>query len=145
MIKKGDTIGIISLAGTCEQEFVDKAKSNIEALGYNVKLSKNIYSKNRYLSGTDEEKIEELHSFFQDSEIKLILNARGGYGSIRLINKINYEIIKTNPMTQTNFLYFFTNICKLFIGTSPLYFTSAFFANTVSGIYQCYSPYKIQL
>lgn len=97
MIKKGDTIGIISLAGTCEQELVDKAKSNIEALGYNVKLSKNIYSKNRYLSGSDEEKIEELHSFFQDSEIKLILNARGGYGSIRLINKINYEIIKTNP------------------------------------------------
>ena len=97
MIKKGDTIGIISLAGACEKELVDNAMSNLEALGYKVKLSQNIYKKDRYLSGSDEEKIKELHSFFQDSEIKLILNARGGYGSIRLINKIDYEIIKANP------------------------------------------------
>ena len=97
MIKKGDTIGIISLAGACEKELVDNAVSSLEALGYKVKLSQNIYKKDRYLSGSDEEKIKELHSFFQDSEIKLILNARGGYGSIRLINKIDYEIIKANP------------------------------------------------
>ena len=70
---------------------------NLEALGFNVKLSKNIYDQDRYLAGSDEDKLEELYRFFQDPEIKLILNARGGYGSIRLINKINYDIIKLNP------------------------------------------------
>ena len=97
MINKNDTIGIIALAGACEKEKIEQAVLNIENLGYKVKLSQNIYNRDRYLAGSDEEKIEELHKFFQDPEIKLILNARGGYGSIRLINKINYDIIKANP------------------------------------------------
>ena len=71
-------------------------KIKLEKLGYNTKLSKNIFDKNNYLAGSDDDKIAELHRFFQDSEIKLILNARGGYGSIRLINQIDYEIIKKN-------------------------------------------------
>ena len=97
MLKKGDTIGIIALAGQCDEELITKATDNLENLGYKVKLSKNIFKKNNYLAGSDEDKIQELHNFFQDSEIKLILNARGGYGSIRLINKIDYEIIKRYP------------------------------------------------
>ena len=97
MLKTGDTIGIIALSGACEKEKIEKAKANIESMGYNVELSKNIYDKNRYLAGTDEYKISELHRFFQDDEIKLILCARGGYGAIRLINKIDYSIIKSNP------------------------------------------------
>ena len=97
MIKQGDTIGIIALGGECEQNLVKQAVQNIEALGFRVKLSKNIYDKARYLAGSDEDKLEELYRFFQDSDIKLILNARGGYGSIRLINKIDYDIIRANP------------------------------------------------
>ena len=61
------------------------------------KLSKNIYDSNRYLAGDDEVKISELEHFFADPEIDIIINARGGYGSIRLINRIDYEIIKNNP------------------------------------------------
>jgi muramoyltetrapeptide carboxypeptidase len=97
MLNQGDTIGIIALSGNCDREKVDKAKENIEALGHKVVLSKNIYDKNRYLAGSDEDKIKELHRFFENNEIKLILCARGGYGAIRLINKIDYELIKANP------------------------------------------------
>lgn len=96
-IEKGDTIGIIALSGDCEREKIEKAVSNIEKLGYKVKLSGNIFEKNRYLAGLDDDKIEELEKFFLDKDIKLILTARGGYGAIRLINKIDYEIIKNNP------------------------------------------------
>lgn len=97
MLKIGDTIGIIALAGFCDKHIVDNAVQNLKSLGFQVKLSKNIYDQNLYLAGSDELKIEELHNFFVDPEIKLILNARGGYGSIRLINKINYDVIKANP------------------------------------------------
>lgn len=97
MLTTGDTIGILALAGCCEQEKIEKAVQNLTSLGFRVKLSKNIYDQDRYLAGSDGEKLEELYHFFQDPEIKLILNARGGYGSIRLINKINYDIIKANP------------------------------------------------
>lgn len=97
MLNKGDTIGIIALSGCCNKEKVERAKANIEALGFNVELSKNIFDQNRYLAGSDEDKARELHRFFKDDKIKLILCARGGYGAIRLINKIDYNIIKSNP------------------------------------------------
>jgi len=97
MLNIGDTIGIIALSGVCDKDKVEKAKANLEASGYRVKLSKNIYDQNRYLAGSDEDKISELESFFKDDEIKLILCARGGYGAIRLINKIDYSILKANP------------------------------------------------
>lgn len=97
MLNKGDTIGIIALSGACDREKIEKAKANLEAMGCKVKLSKNIYDKNRYLAGSDEDKISELHKFFEDDKIKLILCARGGYGAIRLINKIDYDLIKANP------------------------------------------------
>ena len=97
MLNACDTIGIIALSGACDREKVEQAKANIEAMGFKVKLSKNIYDQNRYLAGSDEDKVSELQSFFEDDEIKLILCARGGYGAIRLINKIDYTILKSNP------------------------------------------------
>ena len=93
------TFGIISPAGTLgeDREKLESAKKYFESKGFNVKLSKNIFDSNRYLAGEDEIKISELEHFFADPEIDIIINARGGYGSIRLINQINYEIIKNNP------------------------------------------------
>lgn len=91
------TIGIIALSGACDKEKIENSKAYLEKIGFRVKLSKNIFDNNAYLAGSDEDKLEELHKFFQDEQIDLILNARGGYGAIRLINKINYNIIKNNP------------------------------------------------
>ena len=97
MLKKGDTIGIIALSGDCEKKKLESTKDFIEALGFNVRFSINILSQNRYLAGSDEDKARELERFFKDDEIKLILCARGGYGAIRLINKIDYNLIKSYP------------------------------------------------
>lgn len=93
------TVGIISPAGALgeDREKLESAKKYFESKGVNVKLSKNIFDSNRYLAGEDEVKISELEHFFADPEIDIIINSRGGYGSIRLINKIDYEIIKNNP------------------------------------------------
>ena len=96
-ISKGDTIGIIALSGECDWDKIEQATTNLETIGYKVKLSKNIFDKNRYLAGSDESKLEELHRFFADPKIKLILCARGGYGAIRLISRIDYNLIKANP------------------------------------------------
>ena len=97
------TIGIIALSGACNKEKIENSKACLEKMGFKVKLSKNIFDKNSYLAGSDEDKLKELYSFFQNPEIDLILNARGGYGAIRLINKIDYEIIKNNPKSFVGF------------------------------------------
>ncbi len=91
------TIGIIAPSGVVEKEKLNRAVSFLEAQGFKVKTAKNIIDKKRYLAGNDEEKIEELHKFFQNDDIDLIMCARGGYGAIRLVNKINYDVIKQHP------------------------------------------------
>ena len=91
------TIGIIALSGACDKEKVLNAKKFFETEGFNVKLSKNIFDKDRYLAGSDDKKLEELHKFFTDSGIDIIMCARGGYGAIRLVNRIDYNLIKKNP------------------------------------------------
>ena len=91
------TIGIIALSGACDREKVLNAKKFFETEGFNVKLSENIFDKDRYLAGSDDKKLEELHKFFTDSGIDIIMCARGGYGAIRLVNRIDYNLIKKNP------------------------------------------------
>ena len=97
------TIGIIALSGVIDKEKLNFAINNLKSLGYNVKLSKNIFDTNRYLAGNDKDKVEELEKFFLDPKIDIIMAARGGYGAIRLIDKIDYNILKNHPKIFTGF------------------------------------------
>lgn len=96
-LKKGDTIAIIAPAGNVEKDKILNSVRYFENLGYKIKLGKNIFNQDRYLAGTDEERLSDLHEAFADNEVKAIFCARGGYGSIRLINRIDYELIRNNP------------------------------------------------
>ena len=98
LLKEGDTIGILATSGAMEDDTnLKRAVTFFENRGYKVKLSDNIYSKNRYLAGTDEERLDALHKMFADKSVNAIICLRGGYGAIRLINKINYDLIRQNP------------------------------------------------
>jgi len=97
------TIGIIALSGDINREKINNAKDYFESKGFDVKLSDNIFDKNRYLAGSDKDKLKALYAFFKDPEIDIIMCARGGYGAIRLVNKINYDVIKDNPKIFTGF------------------------------------------
>ena len=96
-LKKGDNIAIIAPAGEVEKPLIEKARAYFQSQEFNVFLGKNIFKSKNYLAGSDEERLEDLHWAFLNPEIDGIICARGGYGSIRLINKINYDIIKNNP------------------------------------------------
>ena len=75
MFKSCSTIGIVALSGPCEKDEILNGINNLKSLGYNVVCSKNLFSEEKYLAGTDEEKIIELHSMFENDKIDLILNA----------------------------------------------------------------------
>lgn len=115
-----DKIGIIAPAGAVDSDVQAlKAKEFFENLGYKIVFGKNIFNKKNYLAGTDEEKLEDLHNFFLDPEIKAIFCLRGGYGSIRLINKINYELIKNNPKIFAGYSDI-TALCTMFLKRAGL-------------------------
>jgi len=97
-LNKGDKMAILALSGAVEsKENIMRAKKYFENLGYKIVLSDNIFDENRYLAGTDEKKVDQLHKFFSNPEIKMILCSRGGYGAIRLLDKIDFDLIKNNP------------------------------------------------
>lgn len=97
-LNKGDTIAIVALSGAVESKAnILRAQKYFENKGYKVVLAENIFDEHRYLAGTDEKKVQELHKFFKNPEIKMILCSRGGYGTIRLLDKIDFDIIKHNP------------------------------------------------
>ena len=95
-LKNGDTIAIIAPAGVVEKDKILNSVKYFESLGYKIKLGKNIFKSDRYLAGNDNDRLEDLHNAFEDKEVNAIFCARGGYGTIRLINKIDYELIRNN-------------------------------------------------
>lgn len=98
-LNKGDTIGILAVSGRIkEYERIENAKRFFEKEGYNVIISDTCKTSHRYMAGkSDEDCINALHDFFADKSTDAILCARGGYGTIRLLNGIDWNLIKNNP------------------------------------------------
>ena len=123
-LKNGDTIAIIAPAGNVEEDKILNSVKYFESLGYKIKLGKNIFKSERYLAGSDNDRLEDLHNAFEDKEVNAIFCARGGYGAIRLVNKINYELISNNPKIFSGYSDI-TALSLMFFKRSELVFSSS--------------------
>lgn len=96
-LKKGDTIGLISPASPTTKENVEKAKEKIIEMGFKVKMGNSPYERYGYLSGSDEIRANDINEMFSDDEVDGIVCLRGGYGTPRILDLIDYDIVKDNP------------------------------------------------
>ncbi len=97
-LKKGDTIGILCVSGDIKDyERLEKSKKYFENQGFTIVVSPNVKERKNYLCGDDNTRAKALNDFFKDDNIDAIIAARGGYGAIRLIDKIDYLSIKQHP------------------------------------------------
>jgi len=98
-IKKNDWIEVFSPASPPFQpSTIQQAKDFFQSyFGLNVKISPHTQDVFRYLAGSDEIRAFEFNRIIQDKNIKMILASRGGYGSIRILNRIKYQEIIKNP------------------------------------------------
>lgn len=128
-LHSGDTIAFIAPASSPQTtEKISKSVRYFEQLGYHVVLGKHIEKKRGYLAGTDKERLEDLHKMIGDKNVKAIFFIRGGYGSIRLLPFIDYDLIKRNPKIIVgysdatalfNAIYKRTGLQSLFFGPMP--------------------------
>lgn len=95
--KNISTIGIIAPASSNEQCIMEENIKKFKNLGYNIKLSKNLYNINKYLSAQDKERAYDLNSMFKDKNVDAIICYRGGYGSVRMAKYLDLKLIKNNP------------------------------------------------
>lgn len=96
-LKKGDTIGIIACARKISREEISPAVEILKSWGLEVIQSKNLFNADHQFSGTDAERTKDLQTMLDDASVKAVISARGGYGTMRIIDKINFEKFKKNP------------------------------------------------
>lgn len=96
-LKKGDVIGIVATAKKVSKEEIAAAVTVFESWDLKVVFGQSLYDNYHQFSGTDRQRLEDIQSMINDPEIKAIVCARGGYGTTRIIDKIDLSPLEENP------------------------------------------------
>lgn len=101
---KGARIALLAAASSCDcvdaehcREIVEKSKKVLEEKGLVPVVMPSCYLTYGYLSGTDEERAKDIMDAFTDPQIDGIISIRGGYGTQRLLDLLDYDVIRKNP------------------------------------------------
>ncbi len=103
LIKKGDTIGLVAPAGIWDEELFRQGVGLLADYGFKVKFPRDFAQPEKYLAGSDEYRTEIFHDMWRDPEVSAILAVRGGYGSLRILGRIDYDLIKAHPKPFVGF------------------------------------------
>lgn len=96
-LKNGDYIGIVSTARKVIEKEINPCEYIMGSWGLQVVKGNNLFQSDNQYSGADRERAQDMQQMLDDPEIKAILCARGGYGTIRIIDKLNFSKFKENP------------------------------------------------
>ena len=98
-LKVGDTVAIVAPAGILKHrtDEIEKAKKLLESWGLNTIVGKNVFNQAYHFAGSDEERRDDIQKAMDDPKIAAIWCARGGYGTVRILDKLNYEKFKKHP------------------------------------------------
>jgi muramoyltetrapeptide carboxypeptidase len=99
LLKSGDTISILAPSGVLNNfdKKIEKAINIFKSWGLNVVLGNHIYDKNGHFAGTDKNREKDFQKALDNKNIKAIWCARGGYGAVRIIDKLNFDNYLKNP------------------------------------------------
>lgn len=97
-LQPGDTVGIVCPAGWMDKEKATTCIQVLQEWGYKVKPGKTLGSDSAtYFSGTDDERLADLQEMLDDDAVKAILCGRGGYGTGRIIDRLNFKQFRHHP------------------------------------------------
>src|SRR5947207_2869009 len=89
----GDTVMIVAPAKYLDQDRVSLAKQRLEEMGFKVRIPEGLFRKKGFLGGSDEERAAEIMAAFADPKVNAIFPGTGGYGTTRIIDKLDYDVI----------------------------------------------------
>jgi len=102
-LKVGDTIGIVAPAGPFDRDKFDLGIQILKRMGFEVFIPERLFESKGYLAGPDLHRAALVNQLFADASINAIMCARGGYGSMRLLPLLDYDIIENNPKVFLGF------------------------------------------
>jgi len=96
-LQQGDRVGVIAPASPPDMRDLSKGVHFLEQLGFHVQFGKQIEEKYGYLAGSDEARLADFHEMLKNPHIKAIFFARGGYGTARFIDQVDFDLLRKHP------------------------------------------------
>ena len=96
-LKEGSTIGIVATARKLTWEEVEPTIGVLADAGFKVRTGQRMFGEDNQYSGTDEDRAADLQRMLDDPDVNAILCARGGYGTVRVIDKLDFSEFKKHP------------------------------------------------
>lgn len=103
-VKKGQVLGVIAPAGQMHDlERFRKGVQIIKEMGFELKFPRDLWPGKHYLADSDENRAAEINAFFKDDEVAGLISLRGGYGCLRLLDKLDLTLISKKPKLLVGF------------------------------------------
>lgn len=96
-LKSGDKVGIVSTAKRCEPHEINDGLALLKSWGLEPVLGRNAFESDGFLAGTDAQRLADLQLMLDDASIKAIFFTKGGYGTLRIVDNIDWTCFKANP------------------------------------------------
>ena len=96
-LEKGSLIGLVTPGSSVTQEELGACIEKLEGMGFRTTFEESVLSEYGYFAGPDQERADELMGMFNNQEVDGIWCVRGGYGSIRILDLLDYDLILENP------------------------------------------------
>jgi muramoyltetrapeptide carboxypeptidase len=102
-LRRGDAISVVAPAGPVDRERMERALARVQERGFRIKTYGDIYRSRGYLAGDDATRASELMAAFADPETAAVWCARGGYGVVRILGRLDFDVIGRNPKVFVGF------------------------------------------
>jgi muramoyltetrapeptide carboxypeptidase len=97
-LKAGDSVGLIAPSSYIFDLWeLDAVAPRLASVGLKCKFGRNVRARRGYLAGTEAERLADLHAMFEDPEVAAVFCLGGGYGTERLLDRIDYGLVRRNP------------------------------------------------
>lgn len=102
-LQRGQLIALVGPSGPAPRERLEAGIAYLEGRGYRVRPGAHLFARHHYLAGTDQERAADLRQALADPEVRAVFCARGGYGSGRLLDRLDYGAVAADPKIVLGF------------------------------------------
>ena len=103
MLRPGDLVGLVAPASPLSDDEIARGVRQVESLGLKTRLGAHARAQNGYLAGTDAQRAADFNAMARDGSVKAIFALRGGYGTMRILDELDYHALRADPKIVLGF------------------------------------------
>jgi muramoyltetrapeptide carboxypeptidase len=102
-LSPGATIGVVAPASPFDKAKFEQGLAVLQDMGFKIVIPDGLFENDRYLAGSDQHRADQVNRYFRDNAIEALVCARGGFGSMRILERLDFEVIRQNPKIVVGF------------------------------------------